>query len=75
MNPPSVKVPAVVYCMVILFLPLASGTQERKYPLITPLRSVGAGGDQENVMFLALHRVTVKVSGGPVGAGNARNNV
>ena len=43
--------------------------------MITPLRKVEAGGDQENVMVLALRRVTVKVSGGPVGAGNAGNNV
>ena len=43
--------------------------------MMIPLRSVGPGGDQKNVMFLALRRVAVKVSGGPVGAGNARNNV
>ena len=30
---------------------------------------MGAGGDQENVMFLA-PGVTVKLCGGPVGAGN-----
>ena len=36
--------------------------------MITPLRRVGAGGDQENVMFL-VPEVTVKFSGGPVGAG------
>ena len=35
---------------------------------MTPLRRVGAGGDQENVMFL-LPGVTVKLCGGPVGAG------
>ena len=29
--------------------------------MITPLRSVGAGGDQENVMFLAVRWVTVKL--------------
>ena len=73
-NPPSVKVPAAVYCMEILFLPPATGTQERKYPVITPLHRVGAGGEQENVMFLA-PRVTVKLPGGPVGTGNGRNNV
>ena len=37
--------------------------------MITPLRRVGAGGDQENVMFLVLRWVTVKLCGGPVGAG------
>ena len=35
--------------------------------MITPLRRVGAGGDQENVIFLS-PGVTVKPSGGPVGA-------
>ena len=69
MNPPCVKVPAAVGCMEMLFPPPASGTQEREYPVITPLRKVGAGGDQENVMFLA-PGVTVKLCGGPVGAGN-----
>ena len=36
--------------------------------MITPLRSAGAGGDQENVMFLS-PGVTVKLCGGPVGPG------
>ena len=35
--------------------------------MITPLHRVGAGEDQENVMFLALRWVTVKLWGGPVG--------
>ena len=35
--------------------------------MITPLRRVGAGGDQENVIFLS-PGVTVKPIGGPVGA-------
>ena len=70
MNPPSVKVPAAVYCMKMVFPPPTSGTQERKYPVITPLRSVGAGKDQENVTFLALRWVTVKLCGGPLGAGD-----
>ena len=68
MNPPSVKVPAAVYCMVMVLPPPTSGTQEREYPVITPLRRVGAGGDQENVMFRA-PGVTVKLCGAPVGAG------
>ena len=42
--------------------------------MITPLRNVGAGGDQENVMFLT-PGVTVKVCGEPLGAGNERNDV
>ena len=43
--------------------------------MITPLRNVGAGGDQENVKFLVLRWVTVKCCGGPVGAGDGRNGV
>ena len=43
--------------------------------MITPLRNVGAGGDQENVMFLTLRWVTVKVCGEPLGAGNEGNDV
>ena len=70
MNPPSVKVPAVVYCMEMLFPPPASGTQEL---VIAPLRRMGAGGDQENVIFL-VPEVTVKFSGGPVGTGEEYHN-
>ena len=68
MNPPSVKVPAVVYFMEMVFPVLASGTQEREYRVITPSRSVGTAEDQENVIFLAPGS-TVKLCGGPVEAG------
>ena len=74
MNPPRMKVPAAVYCMVMLLPPPASGTQEREYPVITPLRRVGAGGDQENVMFLALG-VIMKLCGGPVGAKKKKQKI
>ena len=39
--------------------------------MITPLRRVGAGGDQENVMFRA-PGVIVKFSGRPVGTGEEK---
>ena len=54
-EPASVKVPATVYCMVILFPPPTSGThagEEVASDHSTPLHSV-AEGDQENVTFLA----------------------
>ena len=67
MNPPSLKVPAAVYWMVTLFPPPTSGTHEREYPVITPLRRLGAGRDQENITLLA-PGVDKKPRGGPVGA-------
>ena len=39
--------------------------------MIIPCCRLGAGGDQENVMFCALG-VTVKLCGGPVGAREIR---